>query len=147
LALEKYQKSVRYLDVHPILPEDSPELLQKSFDALLIPLLLNSSLAAIRTPSKPVSENATLAVRSASRVLSEKFFTTLSTADKAKAHYRRALAYIILKDDDEAEKDLHAAAALAPGDESIKKELQKVSVRRKERREKEKKAFKGLFSG
>jgi len=147
LALEKYQKSIRYLDVNPVLPEDAPEALRQSYNALLVPLLLNSALAAVRSPSKPPSDHANLAIKSTSRVLSEKLVGTLSAADKAKAHYRRALAYIVLKDDEEAEKDLLSAAALAPGDESIRKELEKVKVRRKERREKEKKAFKGLFGG
>ncbi|KDQ18326.1 hypothetical protein BOTBODRAFT_143382 [Botryobasidium botryosum FD-172 SS1] len=147
LALDKYQKSLRYLDINPVLPEESPETLKQSYNTLLIPLLLNTALAALRTPSKPPSDHANLAIKSTTRALSEKLAGTLSSADKAKAHYRRALAYVTLRDDDEAEKDLASAAALAPGDESIRKELEKVKVRRKERREKEKKAFKGLFGG
>jgi peptidyl-prolyl isomerase D len=64
----------------------------------------------------------------------------------AKAHYRRALAYVVVKDVEGAEKDLVAASAIMPGDTSIQAELEKVRVRRKEKREKDKKAFKGLFS-
>ncbi|KIM41336.1 hypothetical protein M413DRAFT_445361 [Hebeloma cylindrosporum] len=46
-ALQKYQKSLRYLDVHPVLPEGSSQELQDKFNALAAPLLLNSALAAI----------------------------------------------------------------------------------------------------
>lgn len=63
-----------------------------------------------------------------------------------KALYRRALAHIILKDDDEAEKDLIEASALVPADQAISGELSKLRLRRKEKRDKEKKAFKKMFA-
>lgn len=62
------QESIRYLDVHPTLPEDVKPELKESWNALLIPLLLNSALAAIRT--EPISaQNAGIALGSTSRVL------------------------------------------------------------------------------
>ncbi|KAL0945835.1 hypothetical protein HGRIS_012118 [Hohenbuehelia grisea] len=141
-ALDKYQKSIRYLDVHQDLPEDSPPELRDSYDALLAPLLLNSALAGVR--AQPTSStNAEIAVNSATRALDR---LELNTADKAKALYRRALARVILKNEDEAEKDLVEATKLVPDDQAIASELAKVRQRRKEKRDKEKKAYKKMFS-
>ena len=64
----------------------------------------------------------------------------------AKALYRRALANVILKEDDDAEEDLVAAHELVKDDRAILAELDKVRQRKKEHRDKEKKAFKKLFA-
>ncbi|KAK1220133.1 peptidyl-prolyl cis-trans isomerase cpr6 [Marasmius sp. AFHP31] len=141
LALAKYQKSIRYLDVHYNLPEDASEELKQSYSALLVPLLLNSALAGIRT-QPPSASNADTAIKSATRALG----LELSTADKAKALYRRALAHVLRKDDDEAEKDLTEASKLVPDDQAIAGELAKVKQRKKEKRDKEKKAFAKMFA-
>ncbi|KAG7095843.1 Peptidyl-prolyl cis-trans isomerase cyp40 [Marasmius oreades] len=139
LALSKYQKSIRYLDVHHNLPEDASEELKQSYKALLAPLLLNSALAAIRI--QPASSE--IAIRSATRALDS---LELSDSDKAKALYRRALAHVITKDDDEAERDLTQASNLVSEDQAIAGELSKLRQRKKEKREKEKKAFKKMFA-
>ncbi|KAL0579196.1 peptidyl-prolyl cis-trans isomerase cpr6 [Marasmius crinis-equi] len=139
LALAKWQKSIRYLDVHYAVPEDSPEELKKSYNALLAAVLLNCALAGIRT-QPPNSETT---IKFASRALR---MEQLSNADKAKALYRRALAHQLRKDDDEAEKDLTEASKLVPEDQAIAGELAKVKQRKKERRDKEKKAFSKMFS-
>ncbi|CAA7266288.1 unnamed protein product [Cyclocybe aegerita] len=141
-ALEKYQKSIRYLDIHPVLPEDAPPELRDSYDALLAPLLLNSALAAIRSQPKSTA-NAMIAVGNATRALDK---LQLNDADKAKALYRRSLAHLYLADEEKAEQDLTQAAELVPGDAAIAAELGKIKQRKKEQREKEKKQFKKLFS-
>jgi len=64
----------------------------------------------------------------------------------AKALYRRALAWGGLKSDDEAQEDLVKASQLVRGDAAILNELEKVKQRKKAAREKEKKAYKGLFA-
>ena len=64
----------------------------------------------------------------------------------AKALYRRSLGYSALKEDDSAEKDLSRALELVPQDAAINAELDKVRARKKEKRDKEKKAFKKLFA-
>ena len=64
----------------------------------------------------------------------------------AKALYRRAVAHGSLKADDEAQVDLVQASQLVKGDAAILSELEKVKERKKAAREKEKKAFKGLFT-
>jgi peptidyl-prolyl isomerase D len=70
----------------------------------------------------------------------------LSNADKAKALYRRGSAHVILKQEDEAEADLVAASQLAPEDIAISSKLKEVRDEKKKKREKEKKAFKKMFS-
>ncbi|KJA23928.1 hypothetical protein HYPSUDRAFT_184637 [Hypholoma sublateritium FD-334 SS-4] len=140
-ALQKYQKSIRYLDVHPVLPDGSPVELKQSFDSLLAPLLLNSALAAIRTKPETTA-NSMIAISSATRALNN---LPLSNADKAKALYRRASAYTQLKDEDKAEEDLIEASRLVPEDTAIAHELTKIKQQRKEKRDKEKKQFKKMF--
>lgn len=76
---------------------------------------------------------------SPSREAVENFFFT------AKALYRRALGYITLKEDDDAEKDLVEAGRLVPDDKAIAGELSKLRQHKKEKRDKEKKAFKKMF--
>lgn len=133
---------LRYLDVHPVLPEGtSPETAQ-AYTAQLTPLLLNMALAALKiTPS--ITENINEALKQTTRALA---LPELSTTDKGKALYRRALAHSLLQEEDDAEKDLVEASGLVPGDEAIRKELEKVRLKKKEKRDKQKKAFKGLFS-
>lgn len=67
-------------------------------------------------------------------------------AHAGKAHYRRALAHSALKEEDQAEADLVQASQLVSGDAAILGELEKVRRRRKEVRDKEKKAFKKFFA-
>jgi len=140
-ALQKYLKSVRYLDVHPVMPDDSGPELKASFDALLTPLLLNSALAALRA-QPPSASNARVAVDSTTRALR----IQLSNADKAKALYRRGLAHSSLKEENEAERDLVEASKLVPEDQAITNELSKIRQRRKEKKDKEKAAYKKLFA-
>ncbi|KAL6304659.1 cyclophilin-like domain-containing protein [Sparassis latifolia] len=139
-ALSKYQKSVRYLDVHSVLPENAPPELKDSFDALMAPLLLNSALAALRAGG---AAHALIALRSTERVLKN---LQLNDADKAKALYRRALARGVLKEDDAAEEDLVQANQLVKDDKAILSELGKVRQRKKEKKDKERKAYKKLFA-
>ena len=122
-----------------MLPENSPPELKDSYDSLLAPLLLNSALAALRT--QPADASTTL--KNTTRALDR---LELSNADKAKALYRRALAEVILKEEDEAEADLVAASQFAPEDTAISSKLKEVRDEKKKKREREKKAFKKLFS-
>jgi len=154
-------ESIRYLDVHPVMPEGSPAELKNSFDSLLTPLLLNSALAALKIHPQ-TSFNARIGVESTTRALDR---MTLSNADKgerhlhilcgtcpdastvlAKALYRRGLAHVVLKEEDAAESDLIAASQLVPEDQAITNELAKARQRKKEKKDKEKKAFKKMFA-
>jgi len=51
----------------------------------------------------------------------------------------------MLKEDDDAERDLVEAIQLAPDDRVIAAELAKVQKQKKARREKERKAYRKLF--
>lgn len=64
----------------------------------------------------------------------------------AKALYRRALAHAYMKTEEHAEKDLVEASHLVPEDAAIAAELTKIRQQRKEKREKEKKAYKKMFN-
>ncbi|KZO94595.1 peptidyl-prolyl cis-trans isomerase [Calocera viscosa TUFC12733] len=139
-ALDKYQKALRYLDVHPVLPEDASPEIKHAYSTVLVPVLLNIALTGVRVGT-PVSRQLTIS--SASRVLTQ---PNVSSADLAKALYRRALAYVASGDDELAEQDLKEAAGKVPGDGAIKTEKEKLEVRRKQKRDKEKKAYKSLFS-
>lgn len=135
-------ESIRYLDVHYPLADDAFETIRESYDNLFVPLLLNSALAAIRATPKSAA-NATVAVTNTTRAINA---FKLKDADKAKAYYRRALARVQLKDEDKAEQDLIEASRLAPEDKAIAGELAKLKLAQKEKRDREKKAYKKLFS-
>jgi len=124
------------------MPDNSPPELKDSYDSLLAPVLLNSALAALKVQPQ-TSTNAKIAVGSSTRALDH---LTLNNADKAKALYRRALAHVILKDDDSAEADLITASQIVSEDHAITSELAKVKQRKKEKKDKERKAFKKMFS-
>lgn len=64
----------------------------------------------------------------------------------AKALYRRAMAHGIQKDEEKQEADLIAANKLVPEDTLISGELARINQHKKEIREREKKAYKKLFS-
>ncbi|EAU84018.1 peptidyl-prolyl cis-trans isomerase [Coprinopsis cinerea okayama7 len=140
-ASNKYQKALRYLDLHWPLPEDASEELQAGYKELFTPVLLNSALAAIRVEPRS-TVNSTIAITNTTRAIN---YFDLKPADKAKAYYRRALARLQLKDEDKAEADLVEASKLAPEDAAIAGELNKIKQAQKALREKEKKAYKKLF--
>lgn len=64
----------------------------------------------------------------------------------AKALYRRALANVALHEDEDAERDLLEALKITPNDQACTRELSAVRAAKKAKRNKEKKAFKGLFA-
>ncbi|KAI9636793.1 cyclophilin-like domain-containing protein [Dioszegia hungarica] len=138
LALDKYQKALRYLDTHPVLPDDAPAPLVASYRNTRFPLLTNASLSALKC-NPPAGS---LAVSLATRALS---VPDLTKEERGKALYRRALGKVQVKDDEAAEKDLREASGLVPGDAGVQRALKEVEVRRKERKEREKKAYAKMF--
>lgn len=139
IALDKYQKALRYLDVHPVMLSEDDAALEKQFRATRIPLLTNAALAAVKC-SPP---SGSLAVSLCSRVLG---LGDLAPAEKGKALYRRALGKSLLKDDEGAEEDLRKALEAVPGDAGIIKSLKDVEGRLKARKDKERKAYSKMFS-
>lgn len=136
LALEKYQKGLRYLHEYPeALPEDPPEL-SKALNQIRFNLYSNSALLQIKLKSFEEARN------NAENALGIK---DVSDQDRAKASYRKALALLGLKDDEEAVKSLETAQKLAPGDAAISKELNAAKKKAAERAKKEKAAYKKAF--
>ncbi|KAI0280360.1 peptidyl-prolyl cis-trans isomerase [Russula aff. rugulosa BPL654] len=136
-ALAKWQKALRYLDVH----HDAPEGLADEFIALRTPLLLNSALAAFKAPGGP--EGAQITINATNSALE---LPKLSDADRAKALYRQGLAQVVLKEDEEAEKVILEALSLAKDDKAIAAELERIRQRKKAQRDKEKAVYKKLFA-
>lgn len=136
LAIEKYQKGLLYLKKYPQpLDEDPPELTQQ---LKTIRFSLHSNSALLQNKVKAFED----ALDSATRAIE---IEGIAAVDKAKAYYRRALAKVSLKDDDQAIVDLEEALKLAPGEPSIIKELGIVKKRVADKVKKEKAAYKKFF--
>lgn len=104
-----------------------------------LPLLTNAALAALKLSPPAASSAVSLATRALN-------LGKLSPSEKGKALYRRALGTIQLKDDEGAEKDLKEALENVPGDAGITRALKEVEVKRKERKDKERKAYAKMFA-
>lgn len=136
LGLDKYQKGLRYLNEDPELGEESEE---KKKEFLQLRYTLNSNSALLSLKLKEYNE----AQKSATYALE---VSGISDVEKAKALYRRGMAGVALRDEEKAVKDLEEAGRLAPGDAAISKELAAVKKAKKDREEKEKKAYAKFFS-
>lgn len=136
LALDKYEKGLRYLHEYPEALESDPADLQKNLNQLKITLHSNSALIALKENRHESAE------KSASSALAVKDITD---AEKGKALYRRALAKSDLRDDDGAIQDLQEAQKCVPGDAAITNELNKLKKRATDRAAKEKAAYKKFF--
>ncbi|KAI9684518.1 MAG: peptidyl-prolyl cis-trans isomerase cpr6 [Trizodia sp. TS-e1964] len=137
LGLEKYQKGLRYLNEYPVPLETDSEEMGNTLRSLRYTLHSNSALVQIKL--KCFDEAQDFATKALD-------LPNLTDVEKAKAYYRRALAFVGLNDDDAAAKDLNEAAKLAPSDAAIAKELLEVRARSLARTKKEKAAYKKFFS-
>ncbi|KAJ8612494.1 hypothetical protein MRB53_037423 [Persea americana] len=133
-ALAKYEKGLRYLQEHS--GGDDKELDAK-VDQLKISLYSNSSLCNNKVADYKEAASA------ASKALDVPGATE---QEKAKAHYRRALAYAGQKDEDKAISDLNVTLKLVPGDAAATAELAKLKKKAAERDQKEKTAYKKFFT-
>ena len=136
LALDKYQKGLRYLHESPEILDSDPADTTEMLRSIRTNLNLNCALLSVKL--KQFEE----AVKSATYVLEEE---KASDAEKAKALYRRALALTAQKADEDAQNDLEMAVKLAPDDSAIHNELALVKKRIAERTRKEKAAYKRFF--
>ena len=137
LALDKYQKGLRYLNEYDPSSEDSKEL-PKQIKQLRFTLHSNSSLLQLKLKSYEAAQS------SADNAL-ELGEDEVSNQDRAKAYYRKALALLGLKDDEGAVESLELAQKLAPGDAAISKELGAAKRKAAEHAKKEKAAYKKFF--
>lgn len=137
LGIQKYQKGLRYLHEYPTPLDSDPAELGAQLNALKISLYLNSALLQNKVNQfAEAAENAGKALE----------IEGITEKDTAKAYFRRGQAKIGRKNEEDALKDLETANKYAPGDAAIAKELDNVKRRVKERKEKEKKAYKNAFN-
>lgn len=136
LALDKYQKGLRYLNEYPEALKEDPAELAQQLTAIRFSLHSNSALVQIKLNAFDD------ALKSASNAIE---LEKIPDADRAKAYYRKALANNGLKDADQAVEDLEQALKLAPGDAAIQKELGVVKKKRADQEKKEKAAYKRFF--
>lgn len=140
LALDKYQKGLRYLNEFPEPDEKDPKELDGQMKALRFTLHSNSSLLANKLEQYKNGKTwATYALEVSAAA-------NAKDADKAKAYYRRAVASEGLKEEDEALADLEEASKLAPSDAAIVNEIAKVKRSIKAAEAKERAAAKKFFS-
>ncbi|MCJ1273971.1 peptidyl-prolyl cis-trans isomerase cpr6 [Puttea exsequens] len=136
LALDKYQKGLRYLNEYPEASPEDPPGLSKQLTHLRFTLHSNSSLLQIKLRSfQDAKKEADDALE----------IEEVPNHDRAKASYRKALALLGLKDDEEAVKNLEEAKKLAPDDVAINKELGAAKQKAAEHAKKEKAAYKKFF--
>ncbi|KAK5661695.1 hypothetical protein OQA88_9795 [Cercophora sp. LCS_1] len=136
VALEKYQKGIRYLNEDPEL-DGQPADTKSKLDALRISLNSNAALMNMKLGAW---EDC---IRAADNALA---VGAISDKDKAKALYRKGYAQVRAKDEDGALKSLEEAKKLAPEDAAITAELATVKKAASARVAKEKAAYKKFFS-
>ena len=129
---------MRYLNEYPEALPDDPPSVTKELTHLRFTLHSNSALLQIKLKAFDEAQH------SASNAL-ELNEDVVGKQDRAKASYRKALALLGLKDDEEAVKNLEKAQELAPGDASITKELTAAKKKAAEQAKKEKAAYKKFF--
>lgn len=135
-GLEKYQKGLRYLNEDPDLDSATDDTKSK-LSALRFTLNCNSALLNLKLEAWEDAEH------SASAALA---VAGITDTEKGKALYRRGLALLKLKDEDEAIKAFEEARKLVPGDAAVIKELDAVKKQAAARRAKEKAAYSKFFT-
>jgi peptidyl-prolyl isomerase D len=130
-AVKKYEKALRYIgEEMPYYTEDEKQQLNQA----RLPCYLNK--AACYLQLKKYSE----ALKAANEALE------INPQD-VKGMFRKAQAEAGMKDYDLAKKTLTEAIKLDPQNKALRTELQKVTEQYKAQRERQAKAFRGLFGG
>jgi peptidyl-prolyl isomerase D len=136
VAIDKYQKAIRYLDESHDPTKEDPESLAKDIAALKFSLFNNSAQGYIKL--KDYSE-AVKAATSALEVPGQ------PAEAQAKALYRRAEARSERKQDEEAMEDLEKALTLAPGDVTVTRRLEAIKGKVAAYRKKQQAAYSKFF--
>jgi len=135
-AIDKYQKGLRYLNEDPDL-DDEPQETKKKLESLRFALNNNSALANLKLGAwSEVIDCATNALA----------VNGISVQEKCKGLYRRAKAFVAIKNLEAAMSDLDAAHLLAPEDAAVTAEWTAVKKKSAEQAAKEKAAFKKFFA-
>lgn len=135
IALAKYLKCDKFLKEYA--PENLPEESLKTINDFRVSIPLNIALCALKT------EDYQKALVAGTEVL---YAEAANEKAKAKALYRRGLAYIGLNDPDMAMTDLEMATTFQQGDPAILKAIQETKVKRKALNDKQKKSLSKMFS-
>lgn len=142
VAIEKYQKAIRYIDAAPLPSDDKPEeeKAQQELDSLRFTLHCNSALSAYKAPQHDDGIKwASFAIEMGEKIKADK-------KDFAKAHYRRALCAASIKDNEMALEDLKKAVELQPEDKVVCAEKSRIQAIVRKKEEAEKARFKGFFN-
>lgn len=136
LALEKYQKSLRYVNEYMPDPLENADAYAE-YLKLKIALHLNVALVSLRIG------NVAQAYKAANHALE---VPGIVPQERAKALYRRGLASVRSKNESDAVKDFEEALKIVPGDAAIKSELVKTKQIIVKRKDGEKAAYSKFFS-
>ncbi|AGO11855.1 AaceriADR087Cp [[Ashbya] aceris (nom. inval.)] len=133
-AVQKYSKAAGFLQEY--FPDDLPDADISALEQLKVAVHLNVALAALK------AGNYQRVLSAASEALHG------ATDDKAKAKalYRRGVAYHHLKDPEMALTDLELASTYQPGDAGIAQAISNARALKQKQREQQKKAFSKMFS-
>lgn len=135
VALEKYLKCDKLLKEY--YPEDLPEEDIAKVNQAKVSLPLNIAICGLKTG------NYQSVLTAASEVL---YAEGADDKAKAKALYRRGLAYYHINDTDMALTDLEMATTFQPNDAAILKAIADTKARRKNDNDKQKKSLSKMFS-
>ncbi|KKA29137.1 hypothetical protein TD95_003480 [Thielaviopsis punctulata] len=136
-GIAKYRKGLRYLDEDPQDLEQADAAFKAEWELLRVQLNNNLALLLSKTGEwNDVRKAASAALQ----------VESIKDADKAKALFRRGLAYKELKSVEDALEDLEQANKLAPTDAAVAKEYMALKAKVAERKKKEKAAYRKLFS-
>ena len=137
LAVDKYQKGLRYLREYPETLDGDPKELMPQLNQLRVTMHLNSAQCWNQMQYYDDTIRATSAALS---------IDGITEAEKGKAYYRRAIARGGSKDEEAATEDLQLALKAAPGDPNATNELAKMKTWAAERAKKEKAQYKKFFA-
>ncbi|ANB14315.1 peptidylprolyl isomerase CPR6 [Sugiyamaella lignohabitans] len=136
-ALEKYRKALRYVaEFMPYSSDEHPKEFAE-FCKARVSLNLNIALVAAQLRDHKTAISAANAVIET---------TNITDQEKAKALYRRAIAYSQCRNEEKALVDLQSAASLVPNDKAVAAELAKVQSKINKRVESEKAVYSKFFS-
>ncbi|CDO95568.1 unnamed protein product [Kluyveromyces dobzhanskii CBS 2104] len=135
VAIAKYEKSSQMLKHY--FPKDLPEEDVKRVDALKVSLFLNIALVSLKI------KNYSRTLSAATEALHAE---NTDDKSKAKALYRRGLAYYHTKSWEMAVTDLELASSFQPHDTAITNALKDAKLERKKMIAKQKKSLSKMFS-
>ncbi|KAJ9118125.1 hypothetical protein QFC22_004027 [Naganishia vaughanmartiniae] len=141
-AYEMFSKGLRYLDEHPIVPEDQPAELKNTFDRYS--LLSNKALTALKLGTKT---HAKQVISCCNRILkgADEDLFDLKPADKTKALYRRGMARANLGEASAAEEDFKKALELSPNDAAVKTEMARLAKKKEAEIARQRAAYSKMF--